>query len=96
MVCRCYSGLTLYISINIIIGPLRVRGQIAINTVEGSVVGRSPKPHTKINVNHRERSKEIVPLASGHAMPGSVPTSAQELTRYGEPRQRTHLRLTAT
>ena len=82
MVFQCHSGLTLYISINISIqvGPtigLRVRGQIAINTVEGSLAGRNLKSHTTKNVNHRERSKEIVPLASDHAMPGSVPTSTQ-------------------
>ena len=40
-----------------------------------------------------DRSTGIRP---GQARPGSVPTSTQELARYGEPRQRTHLQLTAT
>ena len=45
---------------------------------------------TKIYMDCLGRSQRTGPLASIQAMPGSVPTTGQELAWYGEPRQRTH------
>ena len=59
------------------------------NTSTGAV-GRSLNAYTITYMNQLEPSEKIVPLASTRAMPGSMPTSTQELARYGEPRQRTH------
>ena len=52
---------------------------------------RRPKYFTTLYMNHLERSREIVPLASIQAMPGSVPSTTQELKRYGELRQETQM-----
>jgi hypothetical protein len=89
----CRSALALYIrgwlnSININI-ELQVRAHVAINVAKGPA-RRRLNSFSISHMNHLERSQEIVPLASIQAMPGSVPTTTQELKRYGEPRQETH------
>ena len=63
---------------------------VDINTSTGTVRRSLNTYYTITHMNRLEPSEKIVPLASTRAMPGSMPTSTQELARYGEPRQRTH------
>ena len=70
-------------------------GQVAINTAKGAA-RRRLNTHTRLYMNHQERSQEIIPPASIQAWPRWVPLTTQELAGHGDPRQGAHRWLTVT